>query len=61
MTLTEIDRLIEAAKGEEKIAFALMAYARLRIGEVGRLRWRMCVKKTGVSRNDRVSQSPAVK
>ncbi len=35
----QVDALIEAAKGEEKTAFALMGYAGLRIGEVEQLRW----------------------
>ena len=38
-TSEQVDRLIEAASGEEKLAFALMGYAGLRIGEVEQLRW----------------------
>ena len=38
-TSNQVDQLIEAALGEEKIAFALMGYAGLRIGEVEQLRW----------------------
>jgi len=38
-TSDEADRLIASARGEEKAAFALMAYAGLRIGEVEQLRW----------------------
>lgn len=36
-TTSQVDNLIEAAKPEEKIAFALMGYAGLRIGEVEQL------------------------
>ena len=35
----QVDQLIEAAEGEQKIALALMGYAGLRIGEVEQLRW----------------------
>jgi len=38
-TSEQADKLIAAATGEEKAAFALMAYAGLRIGEVEQLRW----------------------
>jgi len=38
-TSEQVDALIEAARGEEKLAFALMGYAGLRIGEVVQLRW----------------------
>ena len=33
-TAERVDKLIEAAKEEEKLAFAFMGYAGLRIGEV---------------------------
>jgi len=35
----QVDALIKAADGEEKLACAMMAYAGLRIGEVEQLRW----------------------
>jgi len=38
-TSNQVDQLIEAGVGEEKLAFALMAYAGLRIGEVEQLCW----------------------
>ncbi len=36
---TQVESLIKAADGEERTAFAMMAYAGLRIGEVEQLRW----------------------
>jgi integrase len=38
-TTDQVKMLIEEAKDEEKLAFALMGYAGLRIGEVEQLRW----------------------
>ena len=38
-TTDQVKMLIEKAKGEEKLAFALMGYAGLRIGEVEQLQW----------------------
>jgi len=38
-TTEQVNQLIDAAAGEEKAAFALMAFAGLRIGEVEQLRW----------------------
>ena len=38
-TTAQVKMLIEEAKDEEKLAFALMAYAGLRIGEVEQLQW----------------------
>jgi len=38
-TSKQVDQLIEAATGEEKLAFALMGYMGLRIGEVQQLQW----------------------
>lgn len=38
-TSEQVDQLLEVAEGEEKPAYALMAYAGLRIGEVEQLRW----------------------
>jgi integrase len=38
-TTAQVDQLIEIAAGEEKTAFALMAFAGLRIGEVEQLEW----------------------
>ena len=38
-TSEQVDALIKAADGEEKLACALMGYAGLRIGEVEQLRW----------------------
>ena len=37
-TSQQVDSLINVASGNEKIAFALMGYAGLRIGEVEQLR-----------------------
>ena len=41
-TTAQVDSLIEIGKGEDKLAFALMGYAGLRIGEVEQLR-RECI------------------
>jgi integrase len=38
-TTDQVKMLIEEAKGEEKLAFAFMGYAGLRIGEVEQLQW----------------------
>ena len=38
-TSEQVDQLIVKSKGEEKTAFAMMAYAGLRIGEVEQIRW----------------------
>ncbi len=38
-TTEQVEGLIEAGSREQKLAFALMAYAGLRIGEVEQLRW----------------------
>ncbi len=38
-TTEQVDALIQAGCGEEKLAFALMGYAGLRIGEVEQLHW----------------------
>jgi len=38
-TTAQVKMLIEEAKDEEKLAFALMAYAGLRIGEIEQLQW----------------------
>ena len=38
-TSEQVDNLINVSKGEEKLAFALMGYAGLRIGEVEQLHW----------------------
>ncbi len=43
----QVDMLIEAGKGEEKLAFALMGYAGLRIGEVEQLCWEDMTAKGG--------------
>jgi integrase len=44
-TSEQVETLIEKAAGEEKLAFALMGYAGLRIGEVEQLRWEDIVSK----------------
>ncbi len=38
-TTVQVEALLKATSGEEQVAFALMAYAGLRIGEVEQLRW----------------------
>jgi len=38
-TSAQVNKLIEAGEGEEKLAFALMGYAGLRVGEVEQLQW----------------------
>ena len=44
-TTEQVDALIEKGVGEEKLAFALMGYAGLRIGEVEQLRWEDIIAK----------------
>ena len=44
-TTIQADTLIQNGVGEEKVAFALMGYAGLRIGEVEQLRWEDIVAK----------------
>jgi len=46
-TSRQVDMLIEAGEGEEKLAFALMGYAGLRIGEVEQLCWQDVKTKDG--------------
>jgi len=46
-TSRQVDKLIEAGEGEEKLAFALMGYAGLRIGEVEQLCWQDVMAKDG--------------
>ncbi len=46
-TSVQVDKLIEAGEGEEKLAFALMGYAGLRIGEVEQLCWQDVMTKDG--------------
>ena len=46
-TTDQVMTLIEKGKSEEKLAFALMAYAGLRIGEVEQLQWEDISLKNG--------------
>ena len=46
-TSRQVEKLIEAARGEEKLAFALMGYAGLRIGEIEQLCWQDVMTKDG--------------
>jgi len=44
-TTEQVDALIKKGVGEEELAFALMGYAGLRIGEVEQLRWEDIIAK----------------
>jgi len=47
-TTEQVELLIDKAEGEARLAFAIMAYAGLRIGEVEQLRWLDIVTKDNV-------------